>query len=593
MRRPVLVKVDGGAECVDCAKLDEFWGMAGSALPDGTVWHARCGERQMDEHEDSEPEGMPALCRAVDWDRRRPRFEAWGGAKWHSYRGKPALENLQAWMMNVLQGGGAPTPPQRWRQVAPTMESMGFTEEPPALPRRRAEPKARSPRAFEGGVAGGEKDVNDDFYIEEEDEGDEDDDYYYEGEEEEEEEEDYRDEAYYDDKEYGYEDDEAYDDDDDYYYEGEEEEEEKEEEEEDYRDEAYYDDKEYGYEDDEAYDDEAYDDEAPHPHLSQVYTKKFFAQFRAYGDAYPALARAISAYVPKDASIVDVGCGHGFLVEALRTSGHAESYGVEGSASGAEMWPAQFKDVFYKVQDLTAKNAAHAIPETDYVSTFEVAEHLPPTHAQHFVQMLTQHRPRLVFFGAATSLQDRGRNPSHLNEQPIAYWVRRFEKEGYALDAVRSAEVRINLLSDEGYQKALQTGRAWWFVKNVVVFADVDWEVAEEAEEEEEEEEDADEGRAAMDIALANAPWEEPPPAATKAKAPAGTAAAALLAAHFAAAKRRGGESGHVLGKLWTSMYDRNKELGPIWRRDWDEFAELFAGERRKALVRLRQGSEL
>ena len=245
--------------------------------------------------------------------------------------------------------------------------------------------------------------------------------------------------------------------------------------------------------------------------LSEIYTKDFFEQFRAYGDACPALARAISSLVPEDASIVDIGCGHGFLVEALRASGLTESYGVEGSISGATLWPKQYSETFYKIQDLTAKDAARSIPETDFVSTLEVAEHLPPSHAQHFVRLLTRHRPRLVFFGAATSFQDRGRNPGHLNEQPISYWVRRFEKEGYALDAARSATFRVGLLLDEGYKQALQTGKAWWFVKNAVVFADVDWEIDEDEEEGGEyfdEDRDADEGRAAMDDAVANAPWE-------------------------------------------------------------------------------------
>jgi hypothetical protein len=41
MQRPVLVKVDSPT-CGDCVKLEEFWGMAGKALPDGTVWRVLC-----------------------------------------------------------------------------------------------------------------------------------------------------------------------------------------------------------------------------------------------------------------------------------------------------------------------------------------------------------------------------------------------------------------------------------------------------------------------------------------------------------------------------------------------------------------------
>ena len=184
--------------------------------------------------------------------------------------------------------------------------------------------------------------------------------------------------------------------------------------------------------------------------------------------------------------------------------------------------------------------------------------------------------------------------------------MRHFEKEGYALDAVRSAAMRVALLLDEGYQTALQTGKAWWFVKNVVVFADVDWEPEDEdgyendgEEDEGDEYVDGDQERVAMDTALANAPWKEPPSVKITGKVPAGSAAEALLSAHFYAAETKDGKStvrrgrSHILSKQWTSMYDQNEALGQMWRRDWDEFAELFAVERRKALVRLGQSAGL
>ena len=100
--------------------------------------------------------------------------------------------------------------------------------------------------------------------------------------------------------------------------------------------------------------------------------------------------------------------------------------------------------------------------------------HLPPPPAVSPPQILTQHRPNLIFFGAATSNQDLGNNPTHLNENTLTYWVRKFKKQGYTFDAPRGLAVRAALLSDDGYQRALQTGKAWWFVKNVMVFARLD-----------------------------------------------------------------------------------------------------------------------
>eukprot|EP00946_MAST-07B_sp_MAST-7B-sp1_P000066 g66.t1 len=162
MRRPVLVKVDA-PNCVDCPKLEEFWAMAGGGLPGGTVWRVECGR---------EEEAEPDLCRSPDWDRRLPRFEAWDGARWYSYRGKPAVENLYEWMMNALQRppntASVSGNPSRARS-APTMESMGFAEKPSQRSRSRSKSRSRHQKYPVN-------DVDGDFYIED----DEDEDDYYE-----------------------------------------------------------------------------------------------------------------------------------------------------------------------------------------------------------------------------------------------------------------------------------------------------------------------------------------------------------------------------------------------------------------------------
>ena len=200
-----------------------------------------------------------------------------------------------------------------------------------------------------------------------------------------------------------------------------------------------------------------------------------FAQFSVYGDAFPALARTLGREIGDDgASVVDVGCGHGLLVEAHRAAGRSASYCVEGSADAYDAWPHAYRDEFYSVQDFAVDGAT--LPPTEIVTSFEVGEHLPPATA--FVEMLTAHAPRLVFFGAATVRQDSqlvngkwvSMNPTHVNEQPFAYWVERFAAAGYALDAARAARLRVALFADPGYQKALQTCRAWWYAKNLLVF---------------------------------------------------------------------------------------------------------------------------
>ena len=284
-----------------------------------------------------------------------------------------------------------------------------------------------------------------------------------------------------------------------------------------------------------------------------------FGQFHAYQSAFPAIVRALTPYVDKEASIVDVGCGHGMLVEAWRASGHtSNSYCVEGSDNVGHTWPREHIEQFYRVLDLVDHDAV--LPPTDYVQTFEVAEHLPPERAEHFVQLLTGHSPRLVFFGAATVDQDRGRNPTHVNENTMAYWVDKFDARGYGLDAARSAQIRAALLMDPGYQTALQTGKAWWYAKNVMVFAPL-----------------AKGGRQRLDAVLTAAPE-------------------SVLAGHFSRLIHSGDTAvdsvAHIMEMLYRSMFDRTDGLGPMWRRDWEAFASLYLTERLAAVARIQAAKE-
>jgi hypothetical protein len=65
----------------------------------------------------------------------------------------------------------------------------------------------------------------------------------------------------------------------------------------------------------------------------------------------------------------------------------------------------------------------------DLVQSLEVAEHLPETAADQFVDSLVRHG-RLVLFSAATPGQG-GEN--HINEQPWEYWREKFFKRDFEL----------------------------------------------------------------------------------------------------------------------------------------------------------------
>ena len=227
-----------------------------------------------------------------------------------------------------------------------------------------------------------------------------------------------------------------------------------------------------------------------------------------------------------------------------------KSYRVEGSATRTTRGRTRTA-TSTTGQDFAVDGAA--LPPTEIVTSFEVGEHLPPATA--FVEMLTAHQPRLVFFGAATVRQDSqlvngkwvSMNPTHVNEQPFAYWVERFAAAGYALDAARAARLRVALFADPGYQKALQTCRAWWYAKNLLVFRRVT----------------SAADRAALDAELARAP--------------------AAAAGHFAALFDGDTAAGEHAAALYGSHLAtvpghpcEGRDIDWMWRRDNDEFAALW-----------------
>jgi len=266
-----------------------------------------------------------------------------------------------------------------------------------------------------------------------------------------------------------------------------------------------------------------------------VYDAAFFEQHRENADVYgPLVAAMAEATGGLPESALDVGCGHGLLVEAWREAGVARSFGLEGSPAAAAMWPEAFRDEFYKVQNLSLPGAAAAAEATALVTSFEVGEHLPLE--DKFVAVVVAKSPRHVFFGAATPSQDRGGNPTHVNENTFAFWLERFEAAGYVFDAARTARVRHLLLAPPAAQPVLHK-TLWWYPKNILAFAPAS-------------------ARPELDAAVAKHPD-----------------AADMRAEAYLAA---GGSASDVFGDMW--------------RRDWLAFADLFYAERAAARRRLVDG---
>jgi SAM-dependent methyltransferase len=155
------------------------------------------------------------------------------------------------------------------------------------------------------------------------------------------------------------------------------------------------------------------------------------------------------------ADIIDVGCGSGAMLAALVARG-IRGYGVDYSQAAVDICRSRGLDVdrfdLQKPGNL-GKTAA-------LVLSTEVAEHLPPRLADHYVSVLVDAAPRVIVT-AATPGQG---GTDHINEQPHEYWIEKFESRGFHL---------LQNLTHRWRSQWRTTNVQDWYSKNVLVFSSI------------------------------------------------------------------------------------------------------------------------
>jgi SAM-dependent methyltransferase len=136
----------------------------------------------------------------------------------------------------------------------------------------------------------------------------------------------------------------------------------------------------------------------------------------------------------KPRSVIDLGCGPGCYLLPYKRHG-AEILGVDACPECGHLIPGDFKRVDLRLPYTPPKRYDLAI-------CIEVGEHLEAEYADVLIQSIVGCSD-IVLFGAAVPGQT---GQYHVNEQPPAYWLAKWQAQGYAQHALQP-EMRAFLRS--------------------------------------------------------------------------------------------------------------------------------------------------
>lgn len=156
-----------------------------------------------------------------------------------------------------------------------------------------------------------------------------------------------------------------------------------------------------------------------------IYTDEFYNRHAAksYHSAITILGYLLK-YLEIN-SVLDFGCGLGTWCKAATELGITNAYGIDlHKYHEKNMYISESN---YHSLDLRKKVKLNY--DIDLAISVEVAEHIENKHCQTFLNNICLHS-KVVLFSAAVPFQG-GRN--HINEQPLSYWVNKFNQKGYLL----------------------------------------------------------------------------------------------------------------------------------------------------------------
>lgn len=185
---------------------------------------------------------------------------------------------------------------------------------------------------------------------------------------------------------------------------------------------------------------------------SEHYTNDFYQLTRNYSRNSAEVIVPLVLELFSCRKAVDVGCGDGTWLKVFQEHGVEEILGIDGDYVDTNIL--QIPVNSFVSFDL--KKEFNINQKFDIVISLEVAEHLPETSADTFIDSLIN-LGAVVLFSAAIPNQC---GPGHINEQWQEYWAKKFYERGYlAIDYIRK-----KVWSDSRV--------AYWYSQNMLLYVE-------------------------------------------------------------------------------------------------------------------------
>jgi GT2 family glycosyltransferase/2-polyprenyl-3-methyl-5-hydroxy-6-metoxy-1,4-benzoquinol methylase len=169
---------------------------------------------------------------------------------------------------------------------------------------------------------------------------------------------------------------------------------------------------------------EMYGEEYYAKHLGGVpYQRNEPHWLKFFGDIAESVVRALN---PR--TVLDVGCAMGFLVEAFRQRG-VHAYGIDISEYAISQ---VIKDTqpFCRVASATEPLPSDFPNRYDLITCIEVLEHLPEHDARIAITNMASKTECILFSSTPHDFEE----PTHVNVQPVIYWLQLFAEHDFYPD---------------------------------------------------------------------------------------------------------------------------------------------------------------